>query len=226
MLVHFRERIDVNLINQINSDMVKTQDKQKEDEEEKKNTKLEEIKESKNQGKLIIDATCAPADISYPTDLNLLNKSRIKTEKIIDILYKSIKNQFQKKPITHRQTARKEYLKVAKKRRPTHKEIRKAIKKQLKYVSKNFKIIDLLIKKGASLESLSKKQYKTLLVVSEVHRQQQWMWENKKVRIDDRIVSLNQPHVRPIVRGKAGKNTEFGAKLSASCIDGYVFLHR
>ena len=46
----------------------------------KKNTKLEEIKESKNQGKLIIDATCAPADISYPTDLNLLNHGIIETE--------------------------------------------------------------------------------------------------------------------------------------------------
>jgi hypothetical protein len=62
--------------------------------------------------------------------------------------------------------------------------------------------------------------------VSELHRQQQWMWNNKEVRIDDRIVSINQPHIRPIVRGKGGKNTEFGAKLSASCIDGYVFLHR
>ena len=72
-----------------------------------------------HQGKLIIDATCAPADISYPTDLNLLNQARIKTEKIIDILYEPIKSQFQKKTITHRQTARKEYLKVAKKRRPT-----------------------------------------------------------------------------------------------------------
>ncbi len=79
----------------------------------------------------------------------------------------------------------KEYLKVAKKRRPTCKEIRKAIKKKLKYVSKNLTTIDLLIKKGASLESLSKKQYKTLLVVSEVHRQQQFMWENRKQRIED-----------------------------------------
>ena len=52
------------------------------------------------------------------------------------------------------------------------------------------------------------------------------MWDNKEQRIDDRIVSINQPHVRSIVRGKAGKNTEFGDKLSASCIDGYVFLHR
>ena len=43
-----------------------------------------------NRGKLIIDATCAPADISYPTDLGLLNKARVHTEKIIDILYKHI----------------------------------------------------------------------------------------------------------------------------------------
>ena len=65
-----------------------------------------------------------------------------------------------------------------------------------------------------------------LLVVCEIYRQQQWMFENNKKQIEDRIVSLNQPHVRPIVRGKAGKKTEFGAKISASCIDGYVFLDK
>ena len=155
-----------------------------------------------------------------------MNNARIKTEKIVDILYKTIKSQFQNKPITHRQTARKEYLTVAKKRRPTRKAIRKAIKKKLKYISKNLTTIKLLIENGASLESLSQGQYKTFLVVSEVDRQQKYMWDNKEQRIDDRIVSINQPHVRPIVRGKAGKNTEFGDKLSASCIDGYVFLHR
>ena len=119
----------------------------------KKTQNLEEIKENQNQGKLIIDGTCAPADISYPKDLHLLNQGRTKTEKIIDILYEAVnvKSQFDKKNITYRQIARKEYLKVAKKRRPTCKEIRKAIKKQLKYVSKNLKTIDLLIKKGASL---------------------------------------------------------------------------
>jgi hypothetical protein len=52
------------------------------------------------------------------------------------------------------------------------------------------------------------------------------MWSEKKTRVDQRIVSLSQPHVRPIVRGKAGKPTEFGAKLSVSCVDNYVFLHR
>jgi transposase, IS5 family len=63
-----------------------------------------------------------------------------------------------------------------------------------------------------------------LLVVVEIYRQQLWLYENKKQSIDDRIVSLSQPHIRPIVRGKAGKAVEFGAKLSASCFDGFVFL--
>ncbi len=35
-------------------------------------------------------------------------------------------------------------------------------------------------------------------------------------RCDHRIVSIHQPHVRHIVRGKANKLVEFGAKLSVS----------
>lgn len=77
---------------------------------------------------------------------------------------------------------------------------------------------------GASLSWLSKRQYKMLLVVTEVDRQQLWMFENRKQSIENRIVSLTQPHVRPLVRGKAGNPVEFGAKLSASCGNGYVFL--
>lgn len=50
------------------------------------------------------------------------------------------------------------------------------------------------------------------------------MYENRTNRIDDRIVSLTQPHLRPIVRGQAGTPVEFGAKLSVSYSDGYCFL--
>lgn len=76
------------------------------------------------------------------------------------------------------------------------------------------------------LDLLSKSDYKMLLVVTEVYRQQLLMYETKENSIPDRIVSLKQPHIRPIVRGKAGKSVEFGAKLSASCRNGYVFLDR
>ena len=52
------------------------------------------------------------------------------------------------------------------------------------------------------------------------------MFEQRTQRVDARIVSLYQPHVRPIVRGKAGAKIEFGAKLSASLDGGYFFLDR
>ena len=173
---------------------------------------------------MILDATCAPADITYPNDLGILNQARVQIEKILDSLYKSCQTKGVKKPRTYRNKARKDYLKVAKKRRPTRKEKREAIAQQLKYIKRNLSHIENLINEGAELTSLSRRKYKMLLVVTEVYRQQLWMYENESNRIDDRIVSISQPHIRPSVRGKAGKPVEFGAKLSVSCFEKYVFL--
>ena len=52
------------------------------------------------------------------------------------------------------------------------------------------------------------------------------MYENHTHKIADRIVSISQPHIRPIVRGKAKSNVEFGAKVSISLIDGFSFVDR
>ncbi len=53
------------------------------------------------------------------------------------------------------------------------------------------------------------------------------MHQEKSHSISGRIVSISQPHVRPIARGKARASTEFGAKLSASvCDEGFVTLDR
>ncbi|EAM49996.1 hypothetical protein CwatDRAFT_3372 [Crocosphaera watsonii WH 8501] len=131
-----------------------------------------------------------------------------------------------KKPRTSRKIARKEYLKVAKKRKVSYQERRKAIGKQLKYLKKNLGNIEDLIQAGASLENLSKRQKNCLETIKKVYEQQQSMWENKTQSVPQRIVSLTQPHIRPIVRGKAGKPIEFGAKLSVSCVDNYVFLDK
>jgi transposase, IS5 family len=79
---------------------------------------------------------------------------------------------------------------------------------------------------GASLEWLSDREHKMLLVVGTVYQQQLSMYENNEQRIDDRIVSLTQPHIRPIVRGKAGVPVEFGAKISVSYHNGYVFIDK
>jgi transposase, IS5 family len=155
-----------------------------------------------------------------------LNQSRKQTEKIIDILYDRLEEKPSKKPITQRIIAKKEYLKIAKKRRPTKKQRRKAIKKQLQYINRNLEHIERLQASGAELEWLNDQQHKMLLVVATVYQQQLLMYENKQQRVDDRIVSLTQPHIRPIVRGKAGAPVEFGAKLSVSYRNGFVFVDR
>ena len=53
-----------------------------------------------------------------------------------------------------------------------------------------------------------------------------WMYTRRCHRIADRLVSLSQPHVRPIVRGKAGCPVEFGAKISVSLVEGVSFVDR
>jgi transposase, IS5 family len=158
--------------------------------------------------------------------LGLLNQARKQTEKIIDVLYNGLEEKPSKKPVTHRKIAKKEYLKIAKKRRSTKKERRAAIKKQIQYIKRNLKHIEQLELSGAKLEWLNNQQYKILLVVATVVEQQSLMLINNQQRVDDRIVSLTQPHIRPIIRGKAGKSVEFGAKLSVSYHNGYVFLDK
>jgi hypothetical protein len=52
------------------------------------------------------------------------------------------------------------------------------------------------------------------------------MYDNKTHSVEKRIVSISQPHVRPIVRGKTNASVEFGAKVTASLIGGYAFIEK
>jgi len=81
-----------------------------------------------------------------------------------------------------------EELEVAKRRSPSQKQRRKAIKKQLQYIKRNLAHLEQLMAEGASLSWLSKRQYKMLLVVAEVYRQQLWMFENRKQSILSRFM--------------------------------------
>lgn len=231
MLVHFRKRLKPELIGQINEAMVQqaplsnalapgngkansSQQQQDNDDDDP----------PPNAGQLMVDASCAPGDIRYPTDLTLLNEARQQTERIIDLLYEQVREQVVQKPRTYRHKARQQYLHLAKQRQVKHKALRKAVGQQLRYLRRNLAHIDALIKAGASLTQLDKQLYRKLLVISELFRQQQQMYQQRQRRIDDRIVSIAQPHIRPIVRGKAGTPVEFGAKIAISCVNGYVFL--
>jgi len=179
-----------------------------------------------NSGKLIIDATATPADITYPTDLKILNAAREKLEHIIDILHRPLVGTA-KKPRTYRKKARRDFMAITKLKRPGAKKVRKAIGKQLRYIRRDLRHVEAMVEVGgADLRDLNAYDYRCLLVSAEVYRQQLEMWAEQKHRVADRIVSLSQPWVRPIVRGKASAKTEFGAKISVGVVSGYTTLHR
>ena len=164
-----------------------------------------------NDGTLILDATCAPQQIAFPQDINLLNESRQNLEGIIDTI--CYEYNIQPKPRTYRQNARKDYLALAKRKKRTAKLIRKAIKKQLQYIRRDLRYIDRFLAEG---KVLSTRQAERLEVIRKAYEQQKIMYETRTHSIPDRIVSISQPYIRPIVRGKAKNPTEFGAKLDLS----------
>jgi IS5 family transposase len=174
-----------------------------------------------HKGKLIADATACPQDIAYPTDLNLLNDARAKSEELIDVLFDAHRHGL--KPRTYREVARKVYLRTAQKKVKSKREIRSAVRKQLNYLKRNLKSIDVLLDAYPSIP-LDRHQHKYLLVIHTLYDQQRAMFEERTHSIDHRIVSIHQPHVRPIVRGKTNANVEFGAKIQVSLMNGYAFL--
>ena len=226
MYVYFRKRISDEILSQINEAVIEASIAKKKDAASTTDANDDDDL-TKNSGKLIIDATCTPADIRYPTDLSLLNEAREKTERIIDVLWEHRNGNcgFKKKPRTYRRRARKDFLAIIKQQKDKNLTCRKGIRKQLHYLKRNLEHIEKLIR-FVPLRVLSKFLYRSLLVIHEVYRQQKEMYENKTHRISDRIVSITQPHVRPIVRGKAGKKVEFGAKISASSCMGYSTVDR
>lgn len=126
-----------------------------------------------------------------------------------------------KKPRTYRQCARKDYLKYTRCRKHTAKMTRKAIGKQLAYLRRDLDAIDGKLSLG---KILNIRQVERLDTVRTIYEQQNYMYDNHTHSVPDRIVSVSQPFVRPIVRGKADKPVGFGAKLDISVVDGWTRL--
>jgi IS5 family transposase len=169
-----------------------------------------------HSGQLILDATVVEQAMRFPTDLSLLNEAREFSEQIIDTLCKQLK--VDPKPRTYRQKARSAYLAVAKQKRPGAKVLRRGLKQQLQYLCRNLGHIEQLlapIPEGTPLPLPRWLLYR-YWVIQHLYQQQWDMYQTKTRRCDHRIVSISQPYVRPIVRGKLDRPVEFGAKLSVS----------
>ena len=175
--------------------------------------------EEKHEGTLILDATCCPQNIRFPTDISLLNEGRELLEKMIDTAHEAGATGG-KKPRTYRDMARRDWLRYAKNRKPTREKLRKAIRKQLGYVKRDLKYMDAILADHPDV--LNGKQAEQYAVIQIMYAQQKEMFSKGTRRAEDRIVSIHQPWVRPIVRGKTTAPTEFGAKVELSMNNGYT----
>ena len=180
--------------------------------------------EKENKGDLLLDATVAPQDIAYPNDLDLVNQSRMKADELITLICLETG---QYKPRTYNRVARKHYLITAKKKKRSRKEIRKAIGKQLRYLKRNLSHLDNILQ-NLSQQQVQKifkpKHFQSYHTIAEVYQQQKQMYDTKTHTVEDRIVSIHQPHVRPMVRGKSGAGVEFGSKFELSLHNGFARL--
>jgi hypothetical protein len=228
-ITNFRKRMPQALIDEVNKILFKPRIENKTDPPDAPPPTDEELDDEKpeelppNEGTLLFDATCAPANITYPTDVNLLNEAREITEEIIDTLHPYTNDE--RKPRTYRQEARKRYLTFIKNRNPRKNVINKAISQQLRYVKRNLGHIDNQLRE-VPLEVLSVRHQTRLETIRTLYGQQAAKHQTKAKSIPDRIVSIHQPWVRPIVRGKAKSSVEFGAKVSIQMINGYAFVDK
>ena len=220
LMVYFRKRLTPEVLGEINEMIVQDAKERQAREAESKDDDDDDSDGQPgtggNSGTMIVDATCAPSNIRYPQDVSLLNEARENAETLLDVLHDPADG---KKPRTYRKRARKDYLKYTRCRKHTAKMTRKAIGKQLAYLRRDLDAIDGKLSLG---KNLPPRQTERLGTIRAVYEQQKYMYDNRTHSVPDRIVSVSQPFVRPIVRGKAGKPVEFGAKLDISVIDGWT----
>ena len=219
MMVYFRTRLTPEIIGEINEMIIAAEQAKQAKAEETAEEANDSDDDDKNSGTMVVDATCAPSQITYPQDVSLLNQARECSEKIIDELH--VKGE--QKPRTYRKKAHKDYTSYSRSRKPKAKQTRKAIGKQLGYLKRNISSIEKMIADGKQLPSKYIERFST---IQTIYSQQKEMFDNHTHSVKDRIVSLSQPWIRPIVRGKAKAKVEFGVKLDISVCDGWTRLER
>lgn len=210
-LVLFRKRISAEMLMEVNEYLLAHKNDDNNTPPSSGNSgDNDALKEDTNKGTLTLDATCAPADIRYPQDISLLNEAR---EKLETIIYRFCKSYGLPLPRRYRRRARKDYLSFAKSKKHSAKKIRKALRKQLGYVARDIGYLEKFMSDGYAMTD---KEISLYLTIITLYEQQKYMYDNKVHSVEHRIVSISQPWLRPIVRGKVKAPVEFGAKFDLS----------
>lgn len=228
LFVTIRKRIGKTQFDELNSKLIKSLSKKADHKNKEKQS--EHDKYPPNKGKLQADATVADQYITFPTDAKLLNSSRKKLDEMIDKLYVYYDKKIAK-PRTYKRILDTAFLNYSKKKNKRKMAHRKMKRKLLESVNRNLNFVKKMLPEETVLEMgkdypLSKRDVELLKVIAEVYLQQKQMYDNKTNTCKERIVSIYQPHVRPILRGKQNARVEFGAKLGVGLDNGFACLNK
>ena len=169
---------------------------------------------------VITDATAVPVKIKYPQDTVLLNQARLNLETMaIDMAHQlGVPN-----PRMYKRKAKHCWTAFSRHPKQQRGGFHKQVKAQLQYIRRDLRYINEFIDLGSTLPE---KQAIRLGVIRILFDQQWYMYTHKTHRVENRIISLQQPYIRPIQRGKANAKVEFGAKVDCSLSEGVIDIER
>lgn len=150
-----------------------------------------------HKGVLKIDATCADAEVRYPVDVDLVEDGCRVIDRFIRLICKSIGA---KAPKTNYFKAREAYKYLVKMKKKGGKLVKDTMDVMLASLHKDIlTLMDLTAGEfRCRLELLRKDQRRVLEATMKMYFQQEQMHRTGEHRCDDRIISIFQPHVRPI----------------------------
>jgi len=167
----------------------------------------------------MMDATVYESNIRYPTDVKLIWEC---IEKVYQIHLQKRKNLKLRRSRSNYEKHKKNYLGYQRNRRKSRRNDKKLRKKLLKYLLRLLNGLQDL-QTGYQFR-LSNKETKLISNIKTIYDQQHELLYGIRENVKQRIVSLNKPYVRPIIRGKEVKPVEFGAKVHKVQIDGLSFI--
>lgn len=158
----------------------------------------------KHEGVLKIDATCADAEVRYPVDVDIIDDGCSVMDRFIRRICKHAGISV---PYTYYGKARNAYRYLVKMKKKGGKLVKETIGQMLSCLHRDIlTLIDLTAGEFRyRLECLRKDQRRVLDATMKMYFQQEQMFRTGEHSCKDRIISIFQPHVRPIVRGKANR---------------------
>lgn len=175
-----------------------------------------------HKGVLKIDATCSNAEVRYPVDVDIIHDGCKTINRYISTLCNILSLPL---PECYYKSARFEYLNLIKKKTKKSSEIKNTKRILLHYLKHDIQLfVNLISPNTKRLDFFMRNERNTVSAIIKMYHQQMEMLQLGTHQCADRIISIFQPHIRPIVRGKAKAKVEFGAKIGASIVNGYTFV--